>query len=333
MKRIVIIVSSLRRSGPIVVVQNLLRNIDRNKFDVQIVKLMEDEPSRSITSEFINDGFIVHELHSTKLKIELFPNGILKQLRKLLNVIKPDLIHTHGYQACLLGAKLADEYKVVETLHCIAKEDFILSKGHIATTMFTVLAHAGLIPYEDLDKHLVNGEDYAGHVRKYTVPGVEMSAGSLGHGSCVGCGMAYAKRIQRYKGNVYVLMGDGECNEGSVWESVMFASRFQLSNLVLIVDRNHFQAYGSDEAVLNMGNLEEKFKSFGCRTVTIDGHDYKRIQDELEHGRDEFPGPPTVIIADTVKGKGISFMENRLEWHFKSPSEEQLKIILEELGE
>ena len=210
---------------------------------------------------------------------------------------------------------------------------FILSKGHIATTMFTVLAHAGLIPYEDLDKHLVNGEDYAGHVRKYTVPGVEMSAGSLGHGSCVGCGMAYAKRIQRYKGNVYVLMGDGECNEGSVWESVMFASRFQLSNLVLIVDRNHFQAYGSDEAVLNMGNLEEKFKSFGCRTVTIDGHDYKRIQDELEHGRDESPGPPTVIIADTVKGKGISFMENRLEWHFKSPSEEQLKIILEELGE
>ena len=210
---------------------------------------------------------------------------------------------------------------------------FILSRGHIATTMFTVLAHAGLIPYEDLDKHLVNGEDYAGHVRKYTVPGVEMSAGSLGHGSCVGCGMAYAKRIQRYKGNVYVLMGDGECNEGSVWESVMFASRFQLSNLVLIVDRNHFQAYGSDEAVLNMGNLEEKFKSFGCRTVTIDGHDYKRIQDELEHGRDEFPGPPTVIIADTVKGKGISFMENRLEWHFKSPSEEQLKIILEELGE
>ena len=131
MKRIVIIVSSLRRSGPIVVVQNLLRNIDRNKFDVQIVKLMEDEPSRSITSEFINDGFIVHELHSTKLKIELFPHGILKQLRKLLNVIKPDLIHTHGYQACLLGAKLADEYKVVETLHCIAKEDFISSKGHI----------------------------------------------------------------------------------------------------------------------------------------------------------------------------------------------------------
>lgn len=131
MNRIVIIVSSLRRSGPIIVIQNLLRNIDRNKFDVQIVKLMDDEPSRSITSEFINDGFVVHELHSSKLKIELFPHGILKQLRKLLNEIKPDLIHTHGYQACLLGAKLADKYKVVETLHCIAKENFISSKGPI----------------------------------------------------------------------------------------------------------------------------------------------------------------------------------------------------------
>lgn len=210
---------------------------------------------------------------------------------------------------------------------------FILSKGHIATTMFAVLAHAGIIPYEDLDKHLANGENYAGHIRRYTVPGVEMSAGSLGHGSCVGCGMAYAKRVQGYKGNVYVLLGDGECNEGSVWESAMFAARFKLSNLVLIVDRNHFQAYGSDEQVLNMGDLEEKFRSFGCHAVTIDGHDYHQIQEALENAVSDIPNAPTVIIADTVKGKGVSFMENRLEWHFKSPDEEQLKIALEELGE
>lgn len=208
---------------------------------------------------------------------------------------------------------------------------FILSKGHIATTMFTVLAYAGLIPYEDLDKHLTNGENYAGHTRRYTVPGIEMSAGSLGHGSCVGCGMAYAKRQQGYKGNVYVLMGDGECNEGSVWESVMFAARFALSNLVFIVDRNHFQAYGSDEQVLNMGNLEEKFRSFGCRAVTIDGHDYDQIEETLKNAVSEKPDKPTVIIADTVKGKGVSFMENRLEWHFKSPNEEQLEIALKEL--
>lgn len=209
---------------------------------------------------------------------------------------------------------------------------FILSKGHIATTMFTVLAHAGIIPYEDLDKHLMNGENYAGHTRRYTVPGVEMSAGSLGHGSCVGCGMAYAKRVQGYSGNVYVLMGDGECNEGSVWESAMFAARFKLSNLVMIVDRNFFQAYGSDEQVLNMGNLAEKFRSFGCNAVTIDGHDYQVIQETLESAVSEEPQKPTVIIANTVKGKGVSFMENRLEWHFKSPNEEQLKCALEELS-
>lgn len=209
---------------------------------------------------------------------------------------------------------------------------FILSKGHIATTMFAVLAYAGIIPYEDLNKHLLDGENYAGHTRKYTVPGIEMSAGSLGHGSCVGCGIAYAKRVQGYKGNTYVLMGDGECNEGSVWESAMFAARFRLSNLVLIVDRNHFQAYGSDEAVLNMGALEEKFRSFGCNAIKIDGHDYELIEKTLKAATSEFPKKPTVIIADTIKGKGVSFMENRLEWHFKSPNEEQLVQALEELG-
>ena len=217
-------------------------------------------------------------------------------------------------------------------LHDPNRNVFILSKGHIATTMFAVLAHAGLIPYEDLEKHLVNGENYAGHTRKYTVPGIEMSAGSLGHGSCVGCGMAYGKRVQGLKGNVYVLMGDGECNEGSVWESVMFAARFKLSNLVLIVDRNHLQAYGRDEKVLDMGNLEDKFRSFGCDAVTINGHDYEQIQSALERTVSETPGKPLIIVADTVKGKGVSFMENKLEWHFKSPNEEQLKVALEELG-
>ena len=209
---------------------------------------------------------------------------------------------------------------------------FILSKGHIATTMFAVLAYAGVIPFEDLNKHLLDGENYAGHTRRYTVPGVEMSAGSLGHGSCVGCGIAYAKRIQGYQGNVYVLMGDGECNEGSVWESAMFAARFQLSNLVFIVDRNHFQAYGSDMEVLNMGDLEEKFRSFGCNAVTIDGHDYEVIEKTLKEATSEGAEKPTVIVANTIKGKGVSFMENRLEWHFKSPNEEQLAQALEELS-
>lgn len=222
-----------------------------------------------------------------------------------------------------------------DNLDNLNRDIFILSKGHIATTMYATLAHAGIIPYEDLEKHLVDGANFAGHTRKYStlgVPGVEMSAGSLGHGSCMGCGMAYAKCLRNLAGNVYVLMGDGECNEGSVWESAMFAARFKLSNLIFIVDHNHLQAYGRDEQVLNMGNLNEKFRSFGCNAVTIDGHDYRAIETALKEAPGNVAKKPTVIIAETIKGKGASFMEDKLEWHFKSPNDEQLLMIEEELG-
>ncbi len=208
---------------------------------------------------------------------------------------------------------------------------FILSKGHIAASYYTVLAYMGIIPYEDLKKYIVNGENYAGHIRRYVVPGVEMSGGSLGHGASVGAGMAYAKRCLKLQGNVYVLMGDGECNEGSVWEAVMLAVRFQLSNLVLIIDRNRLQSYGSDVEVMNMGNIADKFKSFGCNVIEIDGHDYDAIYRALMTSTSRNASTPTVIVANTIKGKGVSFMENKLEWHFKSPNEEELSMILEEL--
>ncbi len=240
-----------------------------------------------------------------------------------------------GYSAIDIMAVL---YKQVLGINKDNLEDpnrniFILSKGHIAASMYVTLAHAGIIPMEDLKKHIADGECYAGHTRKYQtkgVPGVEMSAGSLGHGAGVGAGMAYAKRCRGLEGNVYVLMGDGECNEGSVWETAMFAAKFQLSNLVLIVDRNHLQAYGSDKEVMDMGDMRAKFEAFGCHAVEIDGHDYDQIYQALSMGVSRNPAKPTVIIANTVKGKGASFMENRLEWHFKSPNDEQLQMILEE---
>ncbi|MBE5850454.1 MAG: transketolase [Lachnospiraceae bacterium] len=243
-----------------------------------------------------------------------------------------------GYSAIDILAVLYTKILNVDRNHLDDpnRDVFILSKGHIATTMYATLANAGIIPYEDLEKHLMNGMNYAGHTRRARtrgVSGVEMSAGSLGHGSCVGCGMAYAKKLQGYSGNVYVLLGDGECNEGSVWESVMFASRFALNNLVLVVDRNHLQAYGRDEQVLNMGDLTEKFKAFGCNAFTIDGHDHKIIEAALREAPDNDMMRPSVIVAETIKGKGISFMEDRLEWHFKSPNDEQLKQIQIELGE
>lgn len=218
-----------------------------------------------------------------------------------------------------------------ENLNDPNRNVFILSKGHIAASLYTVLAHKGIIPMEDLEKHVADGENYAGHSRRYVVPGVEMSAGSLGHGANVGIGMAYAKRCMGYNGNVYVLMGDGECNEGSVWEAAMCSARFSLSNLVLIIDRNRLQSYGSDVEVMNMGDMAQKFRSFGCNVQEINGHDYGQILKALMTSTARMPSAPTVIVADTIKGKGASFMENRLEWHFKSPNDEQLETILKEL--
>lgn len=212
-----------------------------------------------------------------------------------------------------------------------SRDVFILSKGHIAASFYTVLALAGIIPKKDLEKHTVNGESYAGHTRKYWtagVAGVEMSAGSLGHGANVGAGMAYAKKLQGLSGKVYVLMGDGECNEGSVWEAAMLASKLLLSNLVLIVDHNHLQAYGRDKQVLGMGDLVEKFSAFGCEAIGINGHDHEEIFQTLSV--ESKAGKPRVIVAETIKGKGASFMEDRLEWHFKSPNDEQLQMIIRE---
>ncbi|SDW87785.1 transketolase subunit A [Lachnospiraceae bacterium KHCPX20] len=222
-----------------------------------------------------------------------------------------------------------------DNLEDMNRDVFILSKGHIAASFYTVLALKGIIPMEDLTKHLKNGERYAGHTRKYQtdgVPGVEMSAGSLGHGPCVGAGMAYAKRLQKLGGKVYVLMGDGECNEGSVWEAAMFAARFKLTNLCFIVDHNHLQAYGRDEQVLNMGDLVPKFQSFGCDTVKVDGHNHKMLYHTFADFASGKAMGPKVVIAETIKGKGASFMEDRLEWHFKSPNDEQLEQIIKEQG-
>lgn len=238
-----------------------------------------------------------------------------------------------GYSSMDILAVLYTRILNVSNLNDPNRDVFILSKGHIAASFYTVLALAGILHMEDLSKHIVNGTNFAGHTRKYLtsgVAGVEMSAGSLGHGANVGAGMAYAKRLQRLEGNVYVLMGDGECNEGSVWEAAALSSKLQLSNLVLIIDRNRLQAYGKDKEVLDMGDLAEKFRAFGCDSVAIDGHNHELLFRELSLATSKNPAKPKVIVAETIKGKGASFMENRLEWHFKSPNDEQLQQIIKE---
>lgn len=213
--------------------------------------------------------------------------------------------------------------------HWEERDKFLLGKGHGVAALYAVLARAGFFSLSYLDLYCKNGTDYQGHSRRDFVPGIEVSAGSLGHALNTGTGMAYANRLKANPGHIYILMGDGECNEGSVWEAVMFANKHKLSNLTAIVDRNMLQSYGSDEQVLDMGDLALKFHSFGWETLDIDGHNYSQIESALRYRPLD---KPMMIIAHTTKGKGISFMENKLEWHFCSPKKEHYEAGMEELN-
>ena len=217
-----------------------------------------------------------------------------------------------------------------ETPNAPDRDMFILSKGHCSSALYAGLVSVGMIPPETLACYGANGSTLCIHPKRDSYPGVDVSSGSLGHGLPLGTGSALAARILGYDARVFVLMGDGECNEGSVWENAAFASRQKLDNLTVIVDRNRLQGCGWDEEILDYGDMAEKFRAFGFRALTIDGHDYAQIDGALElavNGK----GSPTAIIAETVKGKGVSFMEDRLEWHYKSPNDAQFAQAMEEL--
>jgi transketolase len=212
------------------------------------------------------------------------------------------------------------------------RDRFILSKGHGAAIVYAVLAERGFFPKEWLATYCEDGSGLCGHITHRNVPGVEASTGSLGHGLSIGCGMALAEKRSRQVGRVFVMLSDGELDEGSTWEAVLFAPHHRLDNLTAIVDYNKIQSFGSVSEVLELEPLADKWRAFGWAVREIDGHDYDEIIDALSHLPQE-AGKPTAIIAHTVKGKGVSFMENELAWHYKSPDDEQLARALRELGE
>ena len=211
------------------------------------------------------------------------------------------------------------------------RDRFILSKGHGAAALYAALAGAGFFPVEWLDTYCQDGSKLAGHVT-YGVPGVEVSTGSLGHGLPIGCGMALAGKLEGHQYRVFVLLSEGDCDEGATWEAELFAPQHSLDNLIAIVDYNKIQAFGTMKEVLDLEPLADKWRACGWAALEIDGHNYEQIEDALT-GVPLEPGKPSVIIAHTIKGKGISFMENRLAWHYKSPNDEQLALALAELGD
>jgi transketolase len=211
------------------------------------------------------------------------------------------------------------------------RDRFILSKGHGAAILYAALAERGFFGVEELEGYCRDGSPFTGHVSHH-VQGIEVSTGALGHGLPIGCGMALAGKRASRPYRVYVLLSDGELDEGSNWEAILFAGHHGLDNLVAIVDYNRIQSLGAVKEVLDLDPLAEKWWAFNWAVVEIDGHDVEEIDDALSTVPYE-PGKPSVVIAHTVKGKGISFMENRLAWHYQTPSADQLAEALLELRE
>jgi transketolase len=211
-----------------------------------------------------------------------------------------------------------------------SRDRFVLSKGHATAILYAALAERGFFPVDDLKTYCCDGSIFTGHV-SHAVPGVEVSTGSLGHGLPIAIGMALAARSAGAGSRAFCLLSDGECDEGSNWEGILFAPHHKLDNLVAIVDFNKIQSFGTVAEVLNLDPFAEKWRAFGWHVQEIDGHDIAALDQALSEVP-AMPGRPTAIIAHTVKGKGVSFMENKLEWHYRSPSDEQLVAALAEIG-
>jgi transketolase len=211
------------------------------------------------------------------------------------------------------------------------RDRFILSKGHAGAAVYAALAERGFFPIEQLKSHYQNGSIFSGHVSHKGVPGVELSTGSLGHGLGVACGMAMAGKRSGAQHYVYVLLSDGECDEGSNWEAILFSGHHKLSNLVAIIDYNKLQSLTTTTETLDLEPFASKWSAFHWHVLEVDGHDHGALEAALAEARAERTRP-TVLICHTVKGKGVSFMENSVLWHYRSPQGSEYDAAMQELA-
>lgn len=210
------------------------------------------------------------------------------------------------------------------------RDRFILSKGHGCAALYVVLAEKGFFDKKILKTYCANGSILGGHPDMHAIPGVEASTGSLGHGLSIALGIAYAAKLSGKEYKVVTLLGDGECQEGTIWEAAMAASQLGLDNLTAIIDYNKLQGMGLVSEINSLEPLAEKWKSFRWNVKEIDGHDFTQIIDSLESIPNNYG--PKMIIANTIKGKGISFMENKVIWHYRLPDKDEMLIACKELG-
>ncbi len=263
-------------------------------------------------------------------------NGIAKELRK--KIFK--MIYKAG------GGHISPALSIVEILTALYfggfmrynpanpkwedRDRFILSKGHASAALYAVLAQSGFFAEHLLDTFCQPGTVLGGHPTMHEIPGVEASTGALGHGFGFAAGIALAGKMDKKDYKVFALIGDGECQEGSIWETALFASQQKLGNFTAILDYNKLQAMDRLENIVSIEPLAKKWHDFGWDVWEVDGHDLKALIDIIGQNRDS-DSPPRMIVAHTIKGKGISFMENVPIWHYRLPNEEELKVVLKEL--
>ena len=212
------------------------------------------------------------------------------------------------------------------------RDRLILSKGHAGSAVYAALAETGFFPVEQLKTHYANGSILSGHVSHKGVPGVEVSTGALGHGLGIGAGMALGAKMDGARWRTYVVLGDGECDEGSVWESALQAAQYKLDRLIAVVDYNHMQSLTTVEDTLRLEPFEQKWKDFGWNAESVDGHDTDALLAAFARAKENAGSrKPYAILAHTVKGKGVSFMENNILWHYRTPQGEEYDAALKEL--
>ena len=264
------------------------------------------------------------------------------ELEKMANEIRKDIVTAvHSAKSGHPGGSLSSAdiftYLYFEEMNVDPanpkwedRDRFVLSKGHVAPGLYSTLAEKGYFPKEDLKTLRHTGSYLQGHPDMKHIPGIDMSSGSLGQGVSVAVGMAAAGKYDKKDYRVYTLTGDGEIQEGQIWEAAMWAGHRKLDNLVVIVDNNNLQIDGSVEDVCSPYPIDKKFEAFNFHVINIDGNDFDQIRAAFKEAR-ETKGMPTAIIAKTVKGKGVSFMENQVGWHGKAPNAEQRDQALKEL--
>ncbi len=265
-----------------------------------------------------------------------------QELKKIAHEVRKGIITSiysakAGHPGGSLSAADLFVYLYFEEMHIDPKQPmmeerdrFVLSKGHTAPGLYAALAHRGFFPIEDLETLRHVGSYLQGHPDMKCVPGVDMSTGSLGQGLSAAVGMALAAKLDGKDYRVYAMCGDGEIQEGQIWEAAMFAGHRKLDNLVVIIDHNKLQIDGKVEEVCSPYPIDRKFEAFNFHTITIDGHNFDEIAAAFEEAR-QTKGKPTAIIANTIKGKGITFMEDAAEWHGKAPKEEEFNVAMEDL--